>query len=144
MRPVLSTLLIFAALMGASCRDIKVKQVRLNELFELAPGETAKLIDEPLEITLLPEIADSRCASDVVCIRAGEVVVRIYVKHEGTDVAPLTLAVPPGEPYSHQHVVGPYRIELKDVQPYPKSSDPAKMEDYRATFIVEKDSYGNI
>lgn len=133
----LAALVLIAVAVAAGCRNTAIKTVKTDEPVTIKIGQTARVDDGALELTLLPEINDSRCASDVQCIRAGEVVVRVNVKRDGQDVAPFTFAVPSG-PYTNVQFIGPYRIELKDVQPYPNSKKQTKPEDYRATFTVEK------
>lgn len=78
---------------------------------------------EALSVEVL-SIEDARCPSDVTCIWAGYVKVSFYVSATSETVA---LAIPPNQPpgpslgdnHSFNFSGKTYRLDLKDVIPYP-------------------------
>jgi hypothetical protein len=55
----------------------------LNAPIQLAPGQSAAFKAEQLEVTFVGIASDSRCPSDVTCVWAGELVVRIAIRSDG-------------------------------------------------------------
>jgi hypothetical protein len=58
-------------------------ETALNSPVQLAPGQSAVINDEKLEVQFVGISSDSRCPSDVTCLWAGEVVVQLAVRSEG-------------------------------------------------------------
>ena len=91
-------------------------------------GETISLDD--LKITFY-DIEDSRCPSDVTCVWEGKVRAMIRISNSTHDI---------GGPHSIgfvQESFSPYLITLKDIQPYPISTEKP---DYVATLDIAKTS----
>lgn len=87
--------------------------------------------DEVLNFTIT-EINDSRCPSDVVCVWQGEALVNIEIKspQPGT----ITLS-------THDNLIdtlGSYSYELKNVSPYPVSTEAISLEDYVVRLKIVK------
>jgi hypothetical protein len=83
----------------------------------------------------MTDIKDSRCPSDVVCIRAGEAIATISV----TPLAPGQIARTamvqlPGQPQT----AGGVTLTLQAVEPYPKASQPTPPAQVVATVGVAK------
>jgi hypothetical protein len=55
----------------------------LDAPIQLAPGESAVFKVEKLEVTFVAIVSDSRCPSDVTCVWAGELVVRLAIRSGG-------------------------------------------------------------
>ena len=56
----------------------------LGEEFSLSIGQTVTITGEDLEITFVEVSGDNRCARDVVCITAGEVVCLMKITEGGS------------------------------------------------------------
>lgn len=87
--------------------------------------------DNQLKFSIL-NIDDSRCPSDVTCVWEGKADVTVEVKSPQTGTLILST-------YNNQiDTVGNYSFELKDVSPYPVSTETINLEDYNVTLkIVE-------
>ncbi len=84
----------------------------------------------PLTITPLKIEQDSRCPSDVVCIQAGTV--EVSTKFFRQDVIDSARVLKLGEPT----IIGDLEITLKDVQPYPVSSQKPSWREYKVVMGV--------
>jgi hypothetical protein len=107
--------------------------VRLDDSFELRPGETATVSGEGLTVSFEGVPADSRCPVDVTCITAGDATVRLRARKAG---------LPDGEPELHTND-GPheasydgYRIVLRKLEPLPRDGVTLTPGDYVATLVV--------
>lgn len=101
--------------------------ISLYEEFTLGLDQS-KVIG-PLTITPVKIEQDSRCPSDVVCIQAGTA--EVSVKFFQQDLIDTSRILKLGEPT----VIGDLEITLKDVQPYPMSSQKPSFGEYR--FVME-------
>lgn len=119
----------------ASCADNPSGQA-LGQKFTLKVSESATIMAEGLKLRFDDVLSDSRCPSDVQCIRAGEAEVRLIVTQNGVDT-PLTL-VEEGLT-SGLNVVDykNYTIEFK-LTPYPVSTRALADSDYRLELTVTK------
>lgn len=117
----------------AACAD---SNPGLNQKFSLKVGQSAVIEAEGLTLRFDAVLSDSRCPSDVVCVRAGEAEVRLVVTQAG-QATPLTL-VEQGLT-SGLNVVDykNYTIEFK-LTPYPVSTRVLKASDYRLEVKVTK------
>ncbi len=108
----------------------------LGQNFTLKVGETANIVSEGLKLRFDDVISDSRCPSDVQCIRAGEAEVRLIATQAGADT-PLIL-VEQGLT-SGLNVVDykNYTIEFR-LTPYPVSTRQLTDADYRLELTVTK------
>lgn len=115
----LPRLLRRCALLGATaCASVPARQVAAGEQFEARAGDTLRIAGSGMTFAIV-SIADSRCPVDVRCIRAGDVIVALqFIGDAGAHADTLRLATEP-----HGVVYGPYRVELLDVQPPPRSTD---------------------
>lgn len=84
----------------------------------------------PLTITPLKVEQDSRCPSDAVCIQAGTV--EVSTKFFQQDVIDSARVLKLGEPT----IIGDLEITLKDVQPYPVSSQKPSWREYKVVMEV--------
>jgi len=87
--------------------------------------------DNSLKISIR-EINDSRCPADVVCIWQGETVVKIEIESPQNSTVSLKLYEDPID------TIGNYSFELKDVSPYPVSTETTLFRDYDVTLRIEK------
>jgi hypothetical protein len=119
--------ILLAVALAACGRDGSAAS--LDQPVQLAPGESAALKAEKLEITFVDIASDSRCATDVTCIWQGTVTVRLEIhsngkvtRHEAdasTDVAvdgyvvDILDVLPARGPESQRIAPGDYRVTLK-------------------------------
>lgn len=123
-----------ASMVGASAPQTPATAA-LGEPFTLAAGETALVGPDRTRVTFEAVVSDSRCPTDVQCIRAGEAVVRVAVAAQGQAAETGELQTTPNR---NQTSVAGYTLTLSQVLPEPNTSAPIKASDYRATFIVAK------
>ena len=107
----------------------------LGEPFTLAPGETARIGYERTRVTFEAVVSDSRCPTDVQCIRAGEAVVRVGAAGQEHAAETVELQTTPGR---DQAPVAGLSLTLTRVLPEPNTKVQIKAADYRATFTLAK------
>lgn len=138
MRRVLAAVLIAAACSRGDVPLAADVRPHLNAPFTLRLGRSA-ILDEPaVTITFTAVPHDSRCPVDVVCVWAGDGVVRLtlHVGPPGGDgpdiVADLHTSLEPrSTPW------GPYyELRLLALEPAPRVHPPPG-EPYRATLVME-------
>ena len=108
----------------------------LGQEFSLSIEKTVAITDEDLEITFVEVSRDNRCARDVVCITAGDVVCLMKIA-EGESSYNIELAQP-GLYYDYsQELFGGYKYTFK-VEPYPESDKVISTDEYRILLTVSK------
>ena len=122
-------LLLVAGCAGPTQPD----RVPKNEPFDLRLGESALTTDD-IRIKFDTVRSDSRCPSDVNCVRAGEAVIALTLSKEGEIPVGRELDTTPAR--SSTTFLN-FTITLSQLQPYPRSDRPIQPGDYIATFIVQ-------
>lgn len=122
-------LLLVAGCAGPTQPD----RVPNNEPFDLRLGESALTTDD-IRIKFDTVRSDSRCPSDVNCVRAGEAVIALTLSKEGEIPVGRELDTTPAR--SSTTFLN-FTITLSQLQPYPRSDRPIQPGDYIATFIVQ-------
>jgi hypothetical protein len=119
--------MVFAVALAACGRDGSA--ATLNVPIQLAPGQSALFDAENLEVKFVGIDSDSRCPSDVACVWAGEVVVRLTVRKDGRtkELAIKSNASLPVEGWV---------VAVLDVLPPRSSSQRIAPADYRVTLKV--------
>jgi hypothetical protein len=107
----------------------------LDDPFVLAPRERAFVEDANIRLEFLEVTADSRCPIDAICVWAGDATVHITVRDDGTSVR---YDLHTGDPARATVVHGGLVIRLVELQPYPASTRPIALADYRATFRITR------
>lgn len=118
---------------GTSGGVIPSEQVQANRQFDLKSGQEAHVQGTPISVRFLGVGEDSRCPSDVVCVWAGNAVVRLSLtstQASWIDAALNTTLDPKNVTY------GGYTIRLVDLKPVPKSGTKIVDADYVATLEV--------
>lgn len=87
---------------------------------------------EDIKLVLVGVENDSRCPTDVTCIQAGWVTLRLKVDDEE-----ITLRFPGDAQAPNAAVVGSYIVTLVGVEPYPVSKETLQEADYTAIIRVE-------
>jgi hypothetical protein len=103
----------------------------LDAPIQLAPGESAVFDAEDLQVKFLGISSDSRCPTDVACVWAGEVLVRLALRK---DSRTKELAIKETE----QLPVEGYSVKVLQVLPARKSSQPIAPADYRVTLKLTR------
>lgn len=131
----MSVVLAFAILALVGCDEsLTAPTVALNQEFVLAPGEVAKVADTGFRIRFVEVQGDARCPADVVCIQAGDALVRIEVLSFGGGAQPYDLHTGDLRPVVHEG----FTIALVNLAPYPFSSKTILPDEYRATLRVTR------
>ena len=108
----------------------------LGSRFTIRFGETVAIENTVVTITLAQVVQDSRCPSDVTCIRAGDVTLRLATANtDGVTMVELTIS-DRGEPAANFDGL---TVTLLEVAPIPQSTSTIDPTSYRATLIVEVD-----
>jgi hypothetical protein len=105
-------------------------------------GKKAVIKGEKLWIKFQSVLDDSRCpkGENLACSWAGEAVIVISVRKANGNWSKLELTTNPVlKDRSKVVTYKQYRIELKRVDPYPEDGKEIKTNDYKASFIVQKD-----
>jgi hypothetical protein len=120
---------------GAPAND--EPQVKIGQEFLVKVGQQIKIGDDVrVKFVAVPE--DSRCPSDVNCVWAGNAVVTVeFTEGQCTTTLRLNTHQSPQTPEDPK--VGPYRVKLVKLDPYPRSTQKISAGDYAATLIVTKD-----
>ncbi|KTB47660.1 hypothetical protein [Dehalogenimonas alkenigignens] len=131
LKVVIPALLVVAV--AAGCGGLSPA---LGEKFTLKAGQSAVIEGEDLKIRFDAVESDSRCPSDVVCVRAGEAVIRVTATQAGQNA---TLTMVEEGLTSGLNVVDykNYHIEFR-LTPYPVSTVELKQGDYRLELKITK------
>jgi hypothetical protein len=103
----------------------------LDAPIQLAPGESADFDAADLQVKFVGIDSDSRCPSDVACVWAGEVLVRLTLRKDGR-----TKEL--GIKESQSLPVEGYSVTVLQVLPARKSSQPIPPADYRVTLKLTR------
>jgi hypothetical protein len=126
-------LVLFAAALAACGRGGAGTDLEgsLDAPSQLAPGESIVLEAEKLEVQFVGIARDSRCPTDVTCVWAGEVVVRLAIRSDGTttqhEVKETESATADG-----------FTVTVLQVLPARTSSQPIAAADYRVTLKITR------
>ena len=106
---------------------------RLGQRFTLGFGESVSIGNAIATLTFEEVVQDSRCPSDVTCIRAGDVTLRLATANtEGVTMVELTIG-DRGEPAAS---FDGFTVTLLEVAPIPRSTGTIDPMSYSATIIV--------
>ncbi|BBY94346.1 hypothetical protein MGALJ_40150 [Mycobacterium gallinarum] len=137
---VVATLML--GLTGCQSRAAQADPIEagLDQEFALHGGRQVAIRDADLRLRFTDVLEDSRCPTDVECFWTGQA--RITVDAELGRDAPASLEFntnpAPGQG-TLTNDVGGYVIELRSLDPYPKTPDDSPaLSDYSATLVVRK------
>lgn len=107
----------------------------LGQQFSLQGGQAVQIASENLTIRFDRLVQDSRCPSDVQCIRAGDVTVGLQLQQSaGPQTLQLTYGAAPTEATK---TYNNYTIALTEVRPISKTSTQTlSLSDYSLTLLV--------
>lgn len=110
-----------------------MKQVYLNTPYDIKIDNTVEVKESRLRIKLI-SIEDSRCASDVQCVQAGNVKAKFNITLFDTNLADGELDSKTGI-----YKFGEYSLKMNKVLPETKkSTDNLKPSDYTLSMIISK------
>lgn len=109
----------------AECPLMPVTQIKEGTVAAL----NQKILNNGILITPLSVISDSRCPSDVVCISAGEVSLKVLLE-KGTTRSEIVMKS------QTPLVFGDAKVSLTTVTPLNNSKKTFSKDDYRFTFLV--------
>lgn len=136
---------LMLAVVGCADRgDPIAASVALGDPVTMAPGDTLP-IGGVARLRFDAVVDDSRCALDVVCISAGDAVVRVSLEFSNlpimspimSPIVLLELHAGPGGPASAR-AYG-YRVTLKRLDPQPRAGMIIPQRDNRAVIQVQTD-----
>ncbi|MEW6035863.1 MAG: hypothetical protein AB1529_04580 [Candidatus Micrarchaeota archaeon] len=136
MRALIIALALVVFLAGCAQTGGDYVPAKLGEPFRLKLDQTAYIQSENLYVKLTDIPQDSRCPSDVTCIRAGDTTVVLSVKKGSVDLGTVRLTSENSVEASGE--VGGYSVSFLAVEPYPVSTDPIQREEYVVTLRVTK------
>jgi hypothetical protein len=100
----------------------------------LQSGAPAVIASEGLSLTLTA-VDDSRCPAAAICVWAGEAVARIGIVQNGQAPASLSLSTAPDKGTASYRG---YRVNLVGVEPYPVTTTPIPLDQYRINLRIDK------
>lgn len=106
----------------------------LGSRFALAHGETVAIEGSAATLTFEEVVQDSRCPTDVTCIRAGDVMLRLTTTGAG---GPGEIELTIGDRGDPAASFDGLTVTLLEVAPIPRSTGTIDPASYNATFTVE-------
>ncbi len=104
--------------------------------FVLKPGESITSADGSTKVTFVELAEDSRCATGVECVWAGQVKVLLEITF-GTEIQQYTLVSGTKFEGNLDSIdIGDYSIRLTQVDPYPVYGQDINPADYRVTLDI--------
>jgi hypothetical protein len=125
---------IVAVLAACACSGSPTQPDRIpaGQPFELGVGQSA-LMTDGLRIRFDTVRSDSRCPSNVMCVRAGEAVIAITLSLAGEAAIGRELETVPAK---SQTSYSRFTVTLSSLVPYPRTDREIRPNDYVATFVV--------
>lgn len=112
----------------------------LGEPFTLAFDQAVVVEDTNLRLSFEDVVGESRCALGTVCIWEGEATIAVQATIRA-DTTQLQLTVPGPRPVRLEDntpfQVGPYVVQLLELNPYPQEGSTIPETSYRAVLRVE-------
>lgn len=134
MKKLISLLLLCLSLISCSDLPVKYYEVEINREFSLGIGEYVIISKEGMIISFTDVTEDSRCPIDQICVWAGNANVKLEIKNSAGELSIVYLST-----YLDPRRIefGDFFIELRDLKPYPRSTQIINKGDYFVTLKVE-------
>ncbi|MCZ6873763.1 MAG: hypothetical protein O7G88_09570 [bacterium] len=110
----------------------------MSKPFVLRVGQTVRIDNQELALTFEGVIRDNRCPKHVRCIVAGSATVLVIAKTLTNPTTEMIFDVPPSG--SALRSVGVYTITITEVNPYTRSGQRIRPEDYLITVLIKRDA----
>jgi hypothetical protein len=108
----------------------------VGEPFRLAPGQTATVEGQGLEVTFQVVEQDSRCPVDVTCVWEGDATVKVSIAQPPRP--PQEFELHTAGSLAQRVTYGDFQVELRDLQPRPRSTSEIPRDQYRALLAVHR------
>ena len=119
---------------GLSCSTDNIT-ASLGQEFTLPVGQTVIISGENLTLKFVEVEGDSRCATGVECVWAGEAKCRMYITYNGS-TSDIVFTQLSGS-VTDQDFLNQYKASFK-LEPYPESGKQIDKSDYRLVMTVTK------
>ena len=128
----ISAVLLVLGFLGTACHGTNPvgPTVPLNQQFVIAPGQIAAIEGTAIRVQLVEVVNDSRCPIDATCLTNGDAVVAIQVFD---DRSSSRYDLHTDDANRKRVTIRDVRLELLELQPYPRSSRRIDPTEYRAT-----------
>jgi hypothetical protein len=112
----------------------------LGQPLPLSGGQEATIAGENLRVRFTDVLEDSRCPTEVECFWTGQARIAVAVEPAGRAARTVTFNTNPAPGQNVQAAdVDGFTVELKSLEPYPRTSDNGvALEDYTATMVVRR------
>lgn len=142
-RRVLTSSVVALLLVGCQLgrvADADPDTFTLGQEFALGGGQEAVLDGGGVSVRFSELLEDSRCPTDVECFWTGQARIAVVLAAVGRPSATAYFNTNPAPGENKQSVrAGDYTLELKKLEPYPRTPDePIPFSDYRATLVVNR------
>jgi len=132
--------LVLAVVLAGACRP-SIPPPALGQSFQLGPGQSVSVQGERIEVGFKRVVSDSRCPDGVQCITAGEAVVSLWAREQGsaernTFESRVAGGMHGPDSTAAQAEFQNWRIQVLQLQPYPKAGAAADSTRYLATLRV--------
>lgn len=111
---------------------------KLNRKFSVGYDRSVRIPSDDLEIKFTDVVGDSRCPSEIDCVWQGQVEIVLHMTQGVRDLGNINLVRQAGRENSASATLDGYSIQLLEVKPYPKTSQPIDLSDYRAIVNVSR------
>jgi hypothetical protein len=136
MKKTILLALIWVAAFGCNQKESVAPQVE-GESTLVAYRKAANVADLKVDLT---EVADSRCPLNAVCVWAGSAKLKFNIS-DGKNETKVDVEFKGDKSKDFQEFsLGgqSYIIHVREVTPYPNTSESPKLEDYKVNITVEK------
>ena len=112
----------------------------LDHEFVLHGGQEVTIRGADLRLRFTDVLEDSRCPTEVECFWTGQARIAVDAVHGQGVPTPVEFNTNPAPGQGKlTNEVGNYTVELKSLDPYPKTPDDSPaLTDYRATLLVRQ------
>jgi hypothetical protein len=119
--------------------EVPCNTFSLGEPLEVYLGETVTDCGKELSITFLELVSDSRCPTKVQCVWQGMVEVKLSINIQGRE-STFNLSSEPdyGEKIPNSKVIEGFRVQLKNVLPYPVEGASVKDKERLVILSIHK------
>ena len=120
--------------------DADPVEFALGQQFPLSGGQEATIAGENLRVRFTDVLEDSRCPTEVECFWTGQARIAAAVEPAGREATIVDFNTNPAPGQNVQSVaVDGYTIDLKSLEPYPRTPDDGvALEEYTATLVVRR------
>jgi hypothetical protein len=114
------------------------REQQLNEAFPLGGGQVSTIRGQPLRLHFVSVLEDSRCPPTLLCYWPGQAKIAVDAQVGDEPATSIVLDTRPGpNPGGRPVSVGPFTIQLQDLDPSPRSvGEQIPTDEYAAKIVV--------